>query len=502
MKKQICFVFLSCFLGNAYGQEVYNVQLRCNKKERQVVTIARGIQDYVLKLIPPVGYEIEDSGIRSQIHDFWHKASLDEFDLFLGFSSREYVSIGGKLKPPPSEKHGSPPWFAVEVPSVDIDWAGYTAMQDEEGEDERIVQCPLRSESQPGKAIYLSVRGENLTPHNSVKVILIWDDPSLRILDESGNPVGNGVEFPIGLTGKTLYADPSADTGVFSITFQGPEGKTGRATDRVYGCVNPGILTRTVAEEPANVTRKILGVGEEVDLWLYGVSGQINWSADIGELEQIIGSKIRYTAPKQACTAHLTAACGNQAFNIVFMVIQPASIVFRYKPGGYIIFPQTPTQNNPYYAFEYEANVYLTPDTVNFHKLFLFEGASPPLGISGAYLNIPSKAKGHDEWSKARRMTSHVVSGFGTQWECPDGLRGASQDRPFTSGGFYWLNTWYYLMGEDKSLPKIQIETVKQAFDFEAYSINWGRFTISKGSGFGHSEAYIENDDTTVHVVR
>ena len=504
MKNKIGFVLVFCFFWNAYGQEVYDVQLRPNKKERQVIPIARGIQDYTLELIPPVDYEIANSDILSQTHDFWHQFSLDKFNLFFGFSSREYVTIGGKLKPPQSEKHDSPPVFAVEVPSVDIDWAGFTAMQDEEGEDERIVQCPLRSEMQPGKAIYLSVQGENLTPHNCVNVMLTWDDPSLRILDEAGNPVGNGEEFPIGSTGKTLYADPSSGTGVFSITFHGPDGVTGRATDRVYGCVNPGILTRTVVSEPANVTRKIIGIGEEVELWLYGVQGEINWSADVGELKSQRGAKMYYTAPVQACTAHVNAICGNLTFNVVFTVIQPASIIFRYKPGGYIVPVNTPTKNKPYYEFEYEANVYLAPDTVNFYKLFLFEGRSDPLGKSGMYLKDSSIASVHDEWKKARNMGSHVVAGYGTQWGYPDGLRGWTPSRPFTDGGggFYWLNAWYYLMGEDKSLPKSQIEIVKQSFDFEAYSMNWGRFTISKGSGFGRSAAYIENDDTTIHVFR
>jgi len=481
-----------------WGDIEYDVTVFPNKAERQVMYMIPGALGYKLELREPWGYEIKDSDIATPASiTYWWKNALKDFRLSAGYSSQEYVVIGGHLEKVPNGLHKDvDPWFRVTVPAVDIDWEGYERKEDEPMEDDRIVACPMRTGMQRGKRIYLSIPQDDKSLLSNTNVKLTWDDPTLRILDEDNTPLANGGEFSLGNEGKTVYADPSMDTGIFEIVLHGPDGPTGRSRDRIFGAAKPGIMTRTAAAEPFNTSRKIVGIGEEVMLQAYGMQGNVDWSiSGNGSLEHITrGDRVKLTVPCAASPTDITVTALNNgvSYSVVFHVIKPERVVFRYAESG--ITPVCVPPSCEFYAFSYRASVYLAPDSVNFYNLKLAEGGSLPVGTSGTFLQLRQDQLVHSP-NGDHKMSNHVFPGLGSLLQEKDNLTGKTARQPFTSGSFYWTNAWTYA---DEQGNQQLIGIIRQETRFDAYTPTRGRLTITKES----SGAYIENKDREIHVIQ
>jgi len=226
----------------------------------------------------------------------------------------------------------------------------------------------------------------------------------------------------------------------------------------------PKIVTETVAASPPNRARKTIGVGEEVKLTLLpeGLSGVLwNVTEGGGQVSGYTGNTITFTAPDTEDDVTITASVSDSEFEVSFEILEPSEVLFEnkdyflanYNPQGYV--------NSSNFVLSYLANVYLKPDTVNFYKLELYEGAAdvdPQTPGWGAFLDEiranPHQANG------PHVMTGNVVAGKGTLMADPDQIRGYTPDGPFEPIVAVWNIQWSY---EVNSTVK-PIETVVQRF--------------------------------------
>ena len=464
------------------------VKLKAGRAVRKVIEVSPHVS-YDVRLDPPEDYCVESSDLTLNPYSLWYKEAEPFYRLVSAYSSTQYASIEGKLDRylDGARKRLAP--FGVDVPSVDIDWAGFDSEPDEHIEDTNYVFCAVPPVPLQGRPFKISVRNEKGRLSKG-PVKLNWSDPTLKVCRADGSQVANGAEFELPGGAATFHAVPSETTGPFILTALGPEGETGRSADWIKGRMNPGLITETIAPAPVDRTRKIVGVGEEVRLCVAGYTGNVKWDISHGRGTINQGNELVWAAPERDCSATITARFGDKQEFAQFQVIKPTELHFRFFRGTPESRSLTPPDSR-YYFFSYDAMVYISPDTVNFYQLEFFESFSAPLGVVGSFADF--KLSAHRE-NGPHKVTSEVVRGLGTRLRDPDSIGGYTADIPFKDGAFYWAIDWTYRVGEGATMTNF-LETIKQTFKFKAFSYDRGRFTISKKD----SSAWIEGTSGELH---
>jgi hypothetical protein len=132
------------------------VYVRPNDRKRKAVPITKtAAYNAHLDIMPTDGYVLVDSEIVDQDphrdRDLWtgpdpKTPALHRYHLCNAYSSQEYVMIDGTItKPGGGAGTALPPPFSVTVPSVDVDWWGFSNPADEDGEETRFIIVPLNT---------------------------------------------------------------------------------------------------------------------------------------------------------------------------------------------------------------------------------------------------------------------------------------------------------------------------------------------------------------------
>lgn len=465
------------------GNEILHIKLKANKSVRQTIEVDPYVV-YDVRLDAPDGYWVEKSDLTLNPYALWRKDGEPFYYLSSAFSSTQYATIAGSLNKASEEELKRPTLFTVDVPSVDIDWAGVESEPDEHIEDTNYVFCEIPSTPLQGRPFRISVRNEKgRLAKGPVK--LIWNDPSLKVYRDDASQVANGAEFELPNGTMTLHAVPSSETGPFTITALGPDGESGRTSDLILGWTNPGIGTQTIAQQPVDRTRKTIGIGEEVRLTVMGNTTPILWDKTNGTLSGASGNVVLLTAPEVPCVLVVTAKFNGAIYEVTFNVIQPDTISFQYRSTLSLTLPPS------CYGLKISSDIYIKPDTVNFYNLLLYESESDVFDVKGGYQCEPLQKH---EANGPHPMMRVIVPGLGTRCEHWDEITGRSPSVPFESGSWYWLITWGYRVGKRNGAYHA-LDCVKQNYDFEAFDADSGRFTISKKN----LSAWIEGQSRDLH---
>ncbi len=261
MTKSAFGVMMMVMVTEALLSADYGVELEPDTAKRQVIAIDCGAVTAELYLHPQTPWRIGSSRIAAQDDFLWSgpygsygtlppTPYLHRYLMLGAHSSREYVKITGYLTQDGSG--GTPPWFRVTVPAVDIDWAGYESAAQEDDEDTRTLFCPVTNDV--SKCRKLVIRN----PLDSGK---LRDDPSLlgsnpdmrltlrsgysdcfRLLKADGSVFNTGNFNINNIPGwpLELYVDalPNRPPCELEITLEGPAGPDGaRTLDRIKGAV-------------------------------------------------------------------------------------------------------------------------------------------------------------------------------------------------------------------------------------------------------------------------
>jgi hypothetical protein len=251
------------------------------------------------------------------------------------------------------------------------------------------------------------------------------------------------------------------------------------------------IETQTVATQPADRTRKTVGVGEEVNLKLLPEGlGLITWNIPSGSgylSHYFSNASILFTAPGEASDTTVTASVSGGESEVEFDIIEPSGILMENKEP--VAFHCATT----WMSISYQANVYFQPDTVNFYRLYYYEGASA-MYATGCYAYNNTGIPIHDR-NGPHPMSQSVVAGKGTLCADPDNLTSAIDIMgPTDVGDRYWELDWSYTCDNMVS-PKV-IETIRQNSHFQ-YVDGEPMFTLTKdNSGF-----WITPSATEMHPV-
>lgn len=275
MTKSAFWVMMMTMMNVARLNAQYSVELEPDTAKRKVIAIDYGTRTAELYLHPQTPWKIGSSRIAAQDDFLWSgpygsygtsapHPYLHRYLMLGAHSSREYVKITGVLTQDGSD--GTPPWFRVTVPSVDIDWAGYESVAQEEGEDTRKPVCPVTNDMTKRRKLVIR------NPLDSGK---LRDDPSLlgsnpdmrltllsgyadcfRLLKADGSVFNTGAfniqnipDWPL-----ELYVDalPNKPPSEFIITLEGPAGPDGaRTLDKIRG-MSIKVEMITPAGDPVN----------------------------------------------------------------------------------------------------------------------------------------------------------------------------------------------------------------------------------------------------------
>jgi len=185
------------------------------------------------------------------------------------------------------------------------------------------------------------------------------------------------------------------------------------------------IETQTVATQPADRTRKTVGVGEEVNLTLLPPGlGLITWNIPSGSgclSHYFSNGSILFTAPGEASDTTVTASVLGGGCEVEFEIIEPTAFIFENTS---LVPPELhlpiPTEN--WLHIRYYADMYLSPDTVNFYNSRLFEGESDP--YPAGYFTLYRHGMQKHNANGPHPMTSSIVPGKGTLCSSSDMVTG------------------------------------------------------------------------------
>jgi hypothetical protein len=259
-----------------------------------------------------------------------------------------------------------------------------------------------------------------------------------------------------------IAANALSGTGTGSCPFlyptdPAPAGEWGK------GCK---ITSQTVAQQPANTDRKILGVGEEVNLTLEGGDDSTAWQLEgPGTLSPQGQNAVLYMADDTTGAATITATadvCKEQSEK--FKVIAPSKVMMQNPSGDYIH-----TEGYPDIGFQ--ANVYIGPDTVSFYNV-AFEEVNAPFKPTGVYacdgqLSPPCGPVHYNHCSGSSCPSvlavnpSVVVPGLGTQLDetdCVYSGQGAYVVPPYKPGSVTVSIPWQWFLDAGNQNTFISVE--------------------------------------------
>jgi hypothetical protein len=235
----------------------------------------------------------------------------------------------------------------------------------------------------------------------------------------------NGVALPI-TTDLTQTFSPGLETNVVNVWCMSPNTTP---TNQVTAIIGLAILSQTYATYPVDRTRKVLGVGEEVDLTVIpSLSETITWSlAGGGSLSTNSGQFVRFTAHINATNSVMSTAIAGTVFTNQYTVLEPVGVAsavisqtFHYAQGacaaGMQLFP-----------------IVMAPTNVAFYRVECIEVGMPATAISGYYTNHPPPSHvghGADIWFGLDQQNRWPAN-----W---DVVRGGDLGQPWASGSFTW----------------------------------------------------------------
>ncbi len=239
------------------------------------------------------------------------------------------------------------------------------------------------------------------------------------------------------------------------------------------------ITSETYATEPADRSRKTIGVGEPVKLTFSGEDANWTISGGAGKLDTKSGKVVLYTASITKATETITAVDTKTSAKatIVFDVIRPSGILFDRVPG---------TGNDPepdYYHHKdwpdigFAAAVYLQPDTVSFQNISVRE-RDANYSATGYY--GWENGQSHGATADPEEVTS-FVSGKGWLLEHHDSIwSGRLEGRAFTPGHETVVIPWEYTAaGNGKTGTFYPITQIVQVCTF---GIDRKTLTATKGT--------------------
>ena len=216
------------------------VNLEPDTAKRRAIVIYRSKSTETLYLYAPTPWVIGSSHIVAQDTNLWHPLNTSPnnychiYNLVNASPGQEYVAVYGNLTQD-GTGFGYSPWFRATVPSVDIDWDGYGAPGDEDGEDAREVFCPVTTNNAARRKILIRQPKDDtslVTPPTT----LSWWPASMRVLKKENNgtltQLSNGTTInhtPSTVWPVTLYADPTTQASI-EILLQGLADENGSRT--------------------------------------------------------------------------------------------------------------------------------------------------------------------------------------------------------------------------------------------------------------------------------
>ncbi|MDD5704866.1 MAG: hypothetical protein PHR35_03010 [Kiritimatiellae bacterium] len=228
MTKAHIAAMLSIMTGAAQVVWALRVDLEPCERKRQTVTIPYGPGSWTeaLWLYAPDTWRIGESHIIAQDDAFWIPYSTlanSECHIYLmvdAYSSQQYVSIYGHLVRSGAGK-GTPPWFRVTVPSVDVDWYDRTGPEHEPGEETWVGICPMTTNNSQRTKLIVQIPKDDyilLTP----SLTLFCSPPeSVRFLKADGvTAIWSGATIASHETPLLLYVDPQTN-GEFVVSLVG-----------------------------------------------------------------------------------------------------------------------------------------------------------------------------------------------------------------------------------------------------------------------------------------
>ena len=173
------------------------------------------------------------------------------------------------------------------------------------------------------------------------------DDPPY----EDFNPFLPQTSPPVDVPSDQISLDPLGNLGSGgSLLTAQPKGIDTRITPRAPGRYRGPLpqaegwqlLTQTASVTPTNRQRTTLGVGEEVDVYLYSSnkkvlpdwSSNVLWTTSAGSVSPTNGWATTLTAPSNAASVTVTMHYRtNTEFSTNFTVVEPANVIYAVKVG-------------------------------------------------------------------------------------------------------------------------------------------------------------------------
>ena len=243
MTRTGAFAMMGAMLVGAHaGAGMFTVNLEPDAAKRRAVPISYGTCSAELYLYAPEGWMIGHSSIVAQDSTLWtgpseYSVRTHLYRMLNANSSREYLVVYGNLTKGEGTD-GRSPWFRATVPTVDIDWEGFTSVPDEENEDDRCLFCPVTSDNAKRRRMVIQNPRDDTSLKDPI-LTLVYSMSALTVRRADGTAVASGTaldtRLSINHTPLTLYADPVAGKDGFRIMLKGPSDGTYEPMDFIWG---------------------------------------------------------------------------------------------------------------------------------------------------------------------------------------------------------------------------------------------------------------------------
>jgi len=181
------------------------------------------------------------------------------------------------------------------------------------------------------------------------------------------------------------------------------------------GC---SITSQTVAQQPPDIHRTTLGVGEVVSLALMGGDGSTTWELKgAGNLAELSGADVMYMASGSPGEVEITAKANtcSSSPSIKFNVIAPSTVVMQNSMSSGNNYCHT--RDHPDLGFV--TNVFIGPDTVSFENVS-FQEVNGLFTVSGVYGCEKGEFHCPNGCSPVSALQNTVLPGKGTQLDGMD----------------------------------------------------------------------------------
>lgn len=202
------------------------------------------------------------------------------------------------------------------------------------------------------------------------------------------------------------------------------------------------IIGVTAVDSPVDITRKRIGVGEEVYL-KFEPSHPCTWQivSGRGTLSKTSETSAKFTAPdntNQGDKTVIKAVCHKQG---------SATVTYEIvKPDGVIMEKMSQSDNEIPLATEMVARIYITPADVNFHKIKTQEDRCDP--ITEGYFSYQKDVHPQGTWIGAYKH----VEGKGTMMASLDKITAVTKGPIYSQGKFLWPIPWKYYLNSDQGV--------------------------------------------------